>query len=260
MLDIFEIEISKSLDAKPELLPFIPELLADLWELGSSTDLVVELFRPLNLSPKTTRVLDLGCGKGAVSITLAHKLGFQVFGIDGFRPFLEEAKLKSKEHNVSDLCHFEYGDIRESIKKDEIFDIVIYAAIGDVLGGFNECVGKLRHTIRPGGYMLIDDGFLKESVKIEKERYGHYVSHGETVKQLTSFGDILLKEKVFTAEETRTMNKKYTVMIRQRAKKLANDHPELADSFFWYLRNQEEECEILETDVVGAVWLLQRKV
>lgn len=258
MLDNFEIAIAKSLDAKPELLPFIPELVADIWALGSSPDLVIELLKPLDLSQKTTRVLDLGCGKGAVSITLAHRLGFQVFGIDGFNPFLEEAKSKSKEYNVSNLCHFEFGDIREFIRKAENFDIVIYAAIGDVLGGFNECVGKLRQTIRPGGYMLIDDGFLKESTKIEREGYECYVPHDETLKQLTSYGDTLLKEIVFTAEEMRAINDRHTEVIRQRAEKLTRNHPELADSFSWYIKNQERECEILETDVVGAIWLLQR--
>lgn len=253
-----EIEIAKSLEAKPELLPFIPELLADIWALGSSPDLVVELLKSLDLPPNTTRGLDLGCGKGAVSIYLAHKLGFKVFGIDGFSPFLEEAKSKSEEYNVSNLCHFEFGDIREFISKAKNFDFVIYAAIGDVLGRFDECVGKLRQTICPGGYMLIDDGFLKESTKIERECYGHYLPHDETLKQLTSYGDTLLKEIVFTTEETKTINKRYTEVIHRRAEKLTRNHPKSADAFSWYLENQNQECEILETYVCGAIWLLKR--
>lgn len=251
-----EKELAESLDAKPELLPFIPELVADIWALGSSPDLVVKLLKPLDLSPRTT-VLDLGCGKGAVSIILAKKFGFQVLGIDAFQPFLKEAKTRTKEYGVEKLCHFEYGDIRNTVDKLKNFDIVIYAAIGDVLGGFNECVGKLRQTILPDGYILIDDGFLKEFTQIERSGYGHYVPHDETLKQLTSYGDTLLREIVVTAEETKALNNKYTELIRKRAEKLIKKHPELADSFFWYLKNQEQECAILENDVVGSIWLLQ---
>lgn len=81
MLDNFEIEIAKSLDAKPELLPFIPELVADIWALGSSPDLAVEILKPVDLSPQTTRVLDFGCGKGAVSI---HKISYHGLTIASF--------------------------------------------------------------------------------------------------------------------------------------------------------------------------------
>ncbi len=31
-----------------------------------------------------------------------------------------------------------------------------------------------------------------------------------------------------------------------------------SESLKWYIKNQEIECEILETSVVGAIWLLQR--
>ena len=75
-------DVAEYFEVSPELLPYIPELLADLWALGSSPETVVEWVRSLELPPETTGVLDLGCGKGAVSIALAKEFNFRIFGID----------------------------------------------------------------------------------------------------------------------------------------------------------------------------------
>ena len=100
-------DASDYFEAPPELLPYLPELLTDIWALGSSPVTVVEWLRSRQLPPETTRVLDLGCGKGAVSINLARELGFHILGIDFFEPFLAEAMEKARELGVEKLCSFE---------------------------------------------------------------------------------------------------------------------------------------------------------
>ncbi len=79
-----EREIAGSLDADPVLIPFLPELLADLDELGSSAEQVVGVLAPLAL-PRAARVLELGCGKGVVAVRLASEFGFSVLAVDGGR-------------------------------------------------------------------------------------------------------------------------------------------------------------------------------
>jgi SAM-dependent methyltransferase len=56
-------------------------------------------------------VLDLCCGNGRISIYLAKK-GFKTVGVDVSRVFIEDAKRKSREHNVSDNVTFIVGDVR----------------------------------------------------------------------------------------------------------------------------------------------------
>jgi cyclopropane fatty-acyl-phospholipid synthase-like methyltransferase len=258
MAKISESELADAFESKPELMPYMPELLADLWDLGSSPETILNLIKPLNLSPKTTKVLDLGCGKGAVSITLANKLGFKIFSVDVFKPFLEDAEFKAKEYGVSELCSFEYDDIREAVNKYMDFDIVVYASIGSVLGNYKECIGKLRETVISGGYILIDDGFLKAADPIIRKGYEHYKPHGETIKELTSYGDSIIEEVIFPEEYMIQMNSRYTKPITQRANKLEKDHPELKDLLNWYLKNQEEECDILEKEVTSAIWLIKK--
>jgi len=53
----------------PAILRFVPELLQDLDALGSDPELVVAWLDEAGLRGPRTRVLDLGCGKGAVAVT-----------------------------------------------------------------------------------------------------------------------------------------------------------------------------------------------
>lgn len=250
-------DIAAALEVTPDLLPFVPELLADLWALGASLDIIMELLGSLDL-PRSTRVLDAGSGKGAVAITLARKFGFRVFGIDGFQPFIDEARNRAEAHGVSDLCRFELGDLREDLTRYRDFDVVVYAALGGILGTVDQFVGLLRWSVRPGGYLVIDDGFLAGGEGIREPGCESYVSHEETLALLTAHGDELVREVIVPVEDLRDTNRRQTALIRTRAEGLARRYPSAADSLAQYVARQERECALLETDVVSAVWLLQR--
>ncbi|MBD3223716.1 MAG: hypothetical protein GF313_03255 [Caldithrix sp.] len=45
---------------------------------------------------------------------------------------------------------------------------MIFASLGGLLGSLPETVGKLRRQVRSGGFMIIDDGFLKRSNPIKR--------------------------------------------------------------------------------------------
>jgi cyclopropane fatty-acyl-phospholipid synthase-like methyltransferase len=250
-------EIAQAFDATLELLPFIPDLLADLWALGGSVEVIVDLLRPLCLPAETTRILDLGCGKGAVALTLAKELGFQALGVDLFEPFVQEASERAEEMGIASRCQFICEDIRNTLSEVRDYDVVIYASVG-VLGRLDECVAKLRQCVHSGGYMLIDNAFLTDPGKVESHWYEHCATHEETICRLTAHGDALLREVIIPAEEVKALNQEYTELIRTRAEKLAKLHPEAADSVYRYVEKQERESEIMETTVTSVVWLLQR--
>ena len=125
--------IAYALVVDPELLPLIPDLLADLDELGSDAELIIEVLADLRL-PNSTRVIDLGCGKGAIAVKIAAMLGFHVDGIDLFEPFIIGCRERAAVAGVSDHCRFQCADILKIVDAIEPTDIAIFAALGDVLG------------------------------------------------------------------------------------------------------------------------------
>ena len=249
--------IAQSMEVNAKMLPYLPELLTNMWELGCSLNQIIDLVESLNLPVETTRVLDLGCGKGAVLVNLAFKFGFKVTGIDASNDFLEEAKRKADEYHVAEKCDFRLGDIREFIKKPSDYDMVILASLGGIFGPFDECVGKLRQTIRPGGYMIIDDGYLRGNTKIHRTGYEHYVSHQEAVKQLTSHGDVIVKE-ISTIEESRRINEEYLAVLKAKTPIFIAKHPDLKQEVLEYIKGQENECEIIDKNLNGALWLIKK--
>ena len=126
--------VANSLEAEEKLLPYMPYLLQDLWALGSSVNQILDLISTLPLSSDSAKVLDLGCGKGAVSIRIASKFRFDVVGVDAMSEFLKGARRKSSEYRVSDLCCFIERDILTYVTNEHNFDIVILASLGGIFG------------------------------------------------------------------------------------------------------------------------------
>ncbi len=245
--------VSKTLDGSRTILPFLPELLQDLWSLGSPPERPIALLEPLGLPAGKTRVLDLGCGKGAVSVRLASALGFRVVGVDGCPEFLEAAREKAGEFGVGTSCGFLHADIRVFVKTARDFDVVILASVGDVLGGPGETVGRLRGCVRPGGYILIDDGYLKS-----RGTFHHFKPRGETLAGLLSHGDELVREVENPDDEVVSINESYLRDIRKRALLLQGRRPELAPLLEDYLRTQERECDLMSRHFRGATWLIRK--
>ncbi|MEW6623897.1 MAG: hypothetical protein AB1420_12355 [Bacillota bacterium] len=95
-------EIVKSLDGESvDLFPYLPYLLQDLWDIGTSPKTVLKLIKSYNIiKTPGSKVLDLGCGKGAVSINIA-----------------KEAEIACKEAKVLVVTH---GFLMRYIKKELI--------------------------------------------------------------------------------------------------------------------------------------------
>ncbi|MBN2029989.1 class I SAM-dependent methyltransferase [bacterium] len=258
MCDPVEQSIADSLEADQILLPHMDTLLQDLWALGCSIDHIIDVISSLNLKPDQTRILDLGCGKGAVCIQIAERFGFQAVGVDVMESFLKDAREKASEHGVSHLCRFIKQDMRTYVSDEHDFDLVILASLGGILGSIRNTVGTLRTQVRSGGYMMIDDGYLRNAPALSRKGYSHYRNHEESIQELTVFNDLLVRE-VNTTDFSLEINGIYMQAIEKRGKELADHHPELKKDIEDYIRLQAEECEVIDYEIEGALWLIQKR-
>lgn len=234
-----------------EIIPYLPYLLQDLWELGSSPLEICDLIVNNIAINCDTRVLDLACGKGAVSVKLAKKFKLQVKGIDILEDFIFYAEKKASEWGVDKYCKFIVQDINKSVLTEKGYDIVILGAVGDVLGDKLETLKKLKKTIKKGGYIIIDDAYGKDN---NKSTYPTKKDYIEIIKK----ADLtLIADKIITYEELVNINSEQQPKIASRAYELIEKYPDKADLFNSYIASQLKECEELERDIDGVTMLLQ---
>jgi SAM-dependent methyltransferase len=92
------------------------------------------------------RVLDVGCGTGALTIALAER-GSKAIGIDVSEPYLASARRHRSHPNIKyDLC-----DVRLLPYPDASFDACVSTLVLDIIPEFDQVVQEMRRVTRPGG-------------------------------------------------------------------------------------------------------------
>jgi len=256
-----EKKLAGSLTAETtELLPFLPYLLQDFWELGSDPGTMAELIKKHVGLSGNTMVLDLACGKGAVSVKVAQKLQVKIKGVDLIPEFIDFAVQKARECGVAGLCDFAVGDINEVVATEKNYDIVILGAVGDVLGNPSETLRKLKRTVKTGGYILIDESCIKgrhEDIQYNNYEYlteeqwaTLFAESGLELVETVSFSDLELSENHDSVSGM--------AAITKRANELAKKHPDKKNMFEGYIRSQQSEYDDIDNRLENVVWALRK--
>ncbi len=237
------------------VVPYLPYILQDAWELGTDPRVVVDLVRRRAHVHFRPRVLDLGCGKGAVSVRLAAALGCRCLSIDGIREFVEYAEAKAEEEGVTQLCRFEVADVRERIATLGRFDIIVLGAIGPVFGDYRTTLENLDPHLASGGLVIVDDGFLPD----DSSRVHPQVLKREVLlEQITAAGMRLAEVIPVGVDEMKAVNEAVFRDLKRRCAELALKYPEHKGIFEAYVRRQTEENAFLENEIVCAVLAIER--
>jgi SAM-dependent methyltransferase len=93
-----------------------------------------------------TRVLDLGCGTGVLSVALAER-GCTVVGIDASEAYLDGAR----RHRSHPLVTYEVGDGQTLSHADGSFDSCVSTLAIDVVPEIERFAAEMRRVTRPGG-------------------------------------------------------------------------------------------------------------
>jgi len=256
LTDDLQRAVAASLDADQRLLPFLPELLADLVELGTSeSDVIAILDRCGTLLPG--RALDLACGKGVASLAIADRFGLAVRGVDAMEPFILEARRLAQQRGLSEMCEFVVGDVRDEVRRADRYSIALLCGTGSaIFASIHEAVESLHRLVRPGGIMLIDDCFLVDEGNAPPG-YEHCLPRAATLAALQSAGGQLIAEYVPDRNQMRSINVRNTEAIRSRARQIGRRHPRFASLFEEYVAEQERQTRWLADAVVGAMWAIR---
>ncbi len=246
--------IARSLDTPAELARHLAEVFAPLSSLGSRPRLIVSMLRGAGIGPRS-RVLDLACGKGAASIAAARGLGSRVLGVDGYGPFVEEARRSAERAGVSELCRFVVGDVGrfEERAGRERYDAAMMISLWPV----GRASAALRRLVRPGGCYIIDDAVVTAGAE-RRFRGAGLLTRQEVHECIAALGDEILREVIPSASEVRRSQMRLHARLEKRCAVLAKKRPELRGALRRFLSQQRESIEMLCGPLRPAVWVVRR--
>ena len=250
-------KILESLDCfDAELFPFIPFLLQDLWEMGSSSKKIIKIITNHGLDKQKLKILDIGCGKGGISIPIAKEFNAEVFGIDAIPEFIDVAKQKARQWNVEDNCIYKCGDAGKEIDNLKGFNLIMLASVGPVLGNVSETLSRLESCLETDGYMVLDDCYLPDDAVSD---YTRCLRESEFFDQINNSNFNMIYTSIQSPEDTAEQDEYIYGKIEQRAKELEAKYPSKKYLFESYLKMQRQENYALENELTCITVLLKKK-
>jgi len=104
------------------------------------------------------RLLDAGCGWGALAIHAAREYGARVVGVTLSREQAELARKRVAEEGMVELVEIRHGDVRDlACGADEPYDAIASIGVGEHVGGerYPQYAALLHGLLRPGGRLLV---------------------------------------------------------------------------------------------------------
>ncbi len=110
--------------------------------------------------PPKARVLEVGCGTGAVLRAIARRpdFGGQATGVDQCPTFIETASRFAQREGVGDRLDFRVGDAHRLDFPAGTFDVVIAHTLISHVTAPLAVLGEMARVVRPGGTVVVFDG------------------------------------------------------------------------------------------------------
>jgi 2-polyprenyl-3-methyl-5-hydroxy-6-metoxy-1,4-benzoquinol methylase len=104
-----------------------------------------------------SRVLDVGCGAGFLSVELA-KRGLRVHAIDSAETMVELTRRHAEESGVTELLSVGIGDVCGLDFEDDSFDLVTALGVTSWLARPELAIREMARVSMPGGHILLTEG------------------------------------------------------------------------------------------------------
>ena len=140
----------------------------------ASTLRALEMCSGLRVRPD---VLDVGCGPGMQTVTLAQATGGTVTAVDMFEQFLDELRDRAVEAGVRERVQVMRGDMNDLPFGKDSFDLVWSEGAAYIMGITNAFEGW-KQFLRPEGYLVVSElVWLVHRSQVPQELFDFF--HGE---------------------------------------------------------------------------------
>ena len=105
------------------------------------------------------RVLDVGCGRGELLIRIAERTGAGGLGVDASEAQIDVARAQAAARAPGEHLVFEARDAATMVAPAETFAAAACVGSSHALGGLEPALARLRDLVRPGGYLVLGEGY-----------------------------------------------------------------------------------------------------
>jgi SAM-dependent methyltransferase len=154
--------------------------------LGPVSDASVEQVLSRVPARGPTRVLDVGCGKGALLVSALERWGGTGLGIEPNPAFAAEARARTDERLGSGRVRIVDSEFFFDGLRHERFDLVICTGALHAFGGWDAALRGIAPLLEPGGHALLGPGYWRRPPAPE-----YLASTGIAADEMEPLADIL---------------------------------------------------------------------
>lgn len=250
-------EVARSVDAPASLVPYFEQLFAGMPSLGSSPRRLTNSLHAAGVE-QGARVLDLACGKGAIAVELARRLGCSVTAVDACPAFLEEGRRRAANAGVANRVRFIESDVRAFARAAARARRRWDAALMIGLLPIEEAAPMLRTLVRSRGIYAIDDVFRDTNLTSRRSEFLTVPTRSECREIIEASGDRLIAVDVTSPSRLRALNDSLYKRLAQNARALRASTPSLARDLEAFLSNQRHANRLLGGQLRPAIWFAER--
>ena len=130
-----------------------------------SEEKAIRIIQRLDLVPGN-RVLDAGCGNGEFLIRVLRASGARGLGIDIDPDLIARARESVMERVPQSAIEFRAVDMQKEPLEENAFEVAVCMgsthAFGSGDAAYPSCLEALTRVVRPGGRLLIGEGYWKQ--------------------------------------------------------------------------------------------------
>jgi len=180
--------------------------------------------RVLDLMPldASSLVLDLGCGRAELALRIIERFGSTVVAVERSSYMLDAARERAEWTGALARLHLDDIDIRAFRADPETFHLSVMLGAGGIDGGMAGICRALAGWTKPGGYVLVGEGYWKqrpapEYLALLGGDASQYVDHHGNVQAGIDAGLIPLHAATASADEWDEYEWKYARAIERYA-------------------------------------------
>ncbi|TVQ04329.1 MAG: class I SAM-dependent methyltransferase [Balneolaceae bacterium] len=224
-----------------KMTDYFIEFFKKLDRQGPGDDKYTELaYRLLEHLPNNPQILDVGCGTGGQSLTLARISPCTITAVDVYDTFLKKLDERAKKETLKGTITTFNASMFELPFDEKIYD-VIWSEVSICIMGFERGLKEWKRLLKPGGYLVASEiTWLERDIPEEIRDYWNtaYPEIGTITGKITVIEECGYQPLAFlTLPEYGWQRNYYDQMEVQK------------QNFLKLYGNEEEACRIVKNEL-----------